>query len=71
MYQQHLEGAATFDGMWQHALKSINEAINASMESRYKTINKKLNTLIEKQKMSKPYTTHQTTGPITHTHNQG
>ena len=36
------------------------------MEDRYKTINRKINTLIEKQIISKPHTTHQTTGPKTH-----
>jgi len=44
-YHQHLDATYHYKGMWQHALKEIDKQNNKYMESRYKTLNKKLDNL--------------------------
>jgi len=53
-----MEGAAALNGMWQHALVSINNTINKIMESRYQSMNIKLNTLIKKHETPQTHSTH-------------
>jgi len=48
LYQLQLEGAAQQNGMWQHALVQIDELLNRTVEGRYQTLNKKLDTFINK-----------------------
>jgi len=53
--------------MWQHALLSINNTINKIMESRYQSMNIKLNNLIIKHETPQPPTTYSKIKPLTHT----
>ena len=58
LHQQHMEGAAALNGMWKHALASINNTINQIMESRYQSMNTKVINLIKKQETPQTHITH-------------
>ena len=48
LLQLHLERATLLNGMWQHALEKLDEALGKIMENRYQSMNKKLDILITK-----------------------
>jgi len=54
---QHLDAANHYKGMWQHALEEIDKQNNKYMESRYKTLNKKMDNL-KKQTQEQSQTNH-------------
>jgi len=52
LYYKHLECAALWPSCWQSILCIINDNLQREMDTHYENLNKKLDTLLEKQKTS-------------------